>query len=75
MIQTVTPILTIINIKTTQTTTATIVSSLPSFDMTLCNGSTGELFSELDIILVGAFVIDADNSVKLAGSKTIRRQP
>lgn len=43
--------------------------------MTLCNGSTGELFSELDIILVGAFVIDADNSVKLAGSKTIRRQP
>ena len=67
--------MTIINSKTTQTTTAPIVLSLLSFDMTLCNSSTGELFSGLDIVLVEAVVVDANNSAKLAGSKTIRHQP
>ena len=43
--------------------------------MTLCNSSTGELFSGLDIVLVEAVVVDANNSAKLAGSKTIRYQP
>ena len=68
------------NIKTTQIATATIASNLLFFEMTLCDSSTKELFSGLDIILVvtnghfvvGAVVVDANNSDKLAGSKTMR---